>query len=88
MNAVGDRLIVKLDSWENRTESGLFLTKYDETTPVDGEVVAVGSQVKEQIKVGDRVNCVRYQGTIFWHPNNKEQKFLSIKECDIVGVWE
>lgn len=85
IKSIGTKTIIKLDSWRDKTASGLYLHDRSQTTPVTGEIVAIGSRCVRSISVGDRVLVERYQGTIFWH-NNDDVKLLSVEENAIIGV--
>lgn len=54
MKPLRDIVYMKLDEREEKTNTGIFITKSWEDTIVTGTVVAVGSDVKS-VKAGDHV---------------------------------
>jgi chaperonin GroES len=59
--AVGDKLIVKYDSSKKETtKGGIILTDTSKDLPNEGEVISIGSEVKN-IKVGDNILFSPYE---------------------------
>lgn len=82
MRAIQDKVIIKLDKWEAKQDSGLILSEQCEVQPCDGVVVSVGPNVKEDIKVGDRVRAERWQGIIWWDDNDDKHITVTTKQID------
>ena len=71
MKTVGDKLIVKIEKKEEKTEGGIILpdnfdrSNFTDSREAFGEVVAVGPGTKREpmtVKVGDRVIFDFYDG--------------------------
>lgn len=69
LNPIGERLVIKKLEKEETTASGIILPSSAQEQPQYAEVVAVSDQVinsdeiKNEIKVGDRVIYSKYAGT-------------------------
>ncbi len=58
-----DRLLVKREEQSNQTASGLYIPDSAKEKPLEGKVVAVGPEAKEDgISVGDTVVFANYSG--------------------------
>ena len=55
VKAVLDRVFIRLDKQEKKTEGGIILTDGHETERTIGTVEGIGPDVKADIKLGDRV---------------------------------
>ena len=67
---LGDRVVIKMVDYEEKTKGGLFITANAQDKPEIAEVIAVGpggivdgKEVKMELKVGDRVLISKYAGT-------------------------
>ncbi len=63
---VGNRLLVKILQAEERTRSGILLPQTAQEKPQQGQVVALGDKVNEDLpslKAGDTVLFAKYTGT-------------------------
>lgn len=87
-----DKLLVKRDEPEERTESGLYLPETSKDKPKTGTVQAVGdgalnSETGERIplsvKAGDRVIFSSYAGT---EVKLGDEEFLILSEEDVLAV--
>jgi chaperonin GroES len=93
-----DKILVRRDEAEDRTESGLYLPEKAKDTPKTGVVVAVGtgtinSETGELIpltvKKGDRVIFSSYAGTeIKLGAAGDEQKLLVMSEEEVLAIVE
>ena len=63
MEPIRDILLIQADPPISQTKSGILLEESWKTLPLEGEVLAVGPDVKT-IKVGDRIGFNRYASTI------------------------
>ena len=65
LEPLGDRVVVKVSEPEEKNVGGIIIPDTVKEKPVMGEIVAVGTdeEVKENLKVGDRVIYAKYGGT-------------------------
>ncbi len=64
LKALGNNVIIKIDSKEKQSDGGLILAIEQPDEQLFGEVVSVGSVV-DCVKVGDRVMIPTFQGNDF-----------------------
>ena len=92
LKPLGDRVIVKPDPAEERTEAGLFIAKDAQEKPQRGTVVAVGdgkldkdgNMVKPPVEVGDAVLYGKYGGTEI---KVDGEDYLILRADDIYAVY-
>jgi chaperonin GroES len=77
-----DYLYIRLRKAETETEEGIALPQGEQDTPHEGEVLAVGPEVKK-VKKGDRV-VFKAWGANQVHADGKEA--ILIRESDILGI--
>jgi len=84
---LGNRVLVKkIEEEERRTPGGLVLPEsVKDEKAVKGEVVALGTAEKFEVKVGDKVLIAAYAGT---EVRAGEEKYLLVKTADILAVIE
>ncbi|XP_062148312.1 20 kDa chaperonin, chloroplastic [Alnus glutinosa] len=89
---LGDRVLVKIKTAEEKTEGGILLPTSSQTKPQGGEVVAVGegktfgkTKVDLSVKTGSQVVYSKYAGTELEFNGSKH---LILKDDDIVGILE
>ncbi|KAJ8750649.1 hypothetical protein K2173_015830 [Erythroxylum novogranatense] len=89
---LGDRVLVKIKSADEKTDGGILLPTSAQTKPQGGEVVAIGegktignTKVDISLKAGTQVVYSKYAGTELDFNNSKH---LILKEDDIVGILE
>lgn len=88
---LGDRVLVKPKSREEKTKSGIILPDTAKEKPMEGEVLAVGPGrrlddgrlVPLEVKAGDVVLYAKYAGTEF---KQDDEEYLILKESDILAV--
>lgn len=88
---IGDRVLVKHAEEKEQTRGGIIIPDAAKEKPQEAEVIALGTGKKGddgkvqpfEVKVGDRVLISKYGGT---EVKLDEQKFLLIREDDILGV--
>lgn len=89
---LGDRIIVKRDEAEERTEAGIYLPERAKDTPKSGVVLAVGDgalntetgeRIPLEIKKNDRVIFNSYAGTEI---KLDGAEFLIMSEDDILAI--
>ena len=88
---LGDKLVVKPISAEQKLASGIVLPDTAKEKPQQGEVLAVGSgrvlengtRVPMEVKVGDKVLYSKYGGTEI---KIEEQELLILNERDVHAI--
>ncbi len=84
---LGDRVVLKPLVAEETTKSGIVLPGQDKEKPQQAEVVAVGpgtSEVKMEVKKGDKVIFSKYSGTEV--KLEADEKFIVVKQEDILAI--
>lgn len=92
LKPLGDRLLVKIKTAEEKTSGGILLPTAAQSRPQGGEVVAVGegrtlgkNKVEIGVPTGAQVVYSKYAGTeVEFNGSNH----LILKEDDIVGILE
>ncbi|KAJ6824093.1 20 kDa chaperonin, chloroplastic [Iris pallida] len=89
---LGDRVLVKVKSSEEKTSGGILLPTTAQSKPQGGEVVAVGegrsvgkNKVDVSLKAGNKVMYSKYAGTELEFGGSKH---LILKEDDVFGILE
>lgn len=85
---LADRVILKQDSAEETTKSGIILTGQSQEKPQQAEVVAVGpgtDDVSMTVKVGDKVVYSKYAGS---EVKLEDEEFIIVKQNDILAIVE
>ncbi|KAJ4708871.1 20 kDa chaperonin, chloroplastic-like protein [Melia azedarach] len=89
---LGDRVLVKIKTVEEKTDGGILLPTTAQTKPQAGEVVAVGegksigkTKLEIGVKTGTQVVYSKYAGTELEFNGSNH---LILKEDDIVGILE
>ncbi|KAB5552477.1 hypothetical protein DKX38_009788 [Salix brachista] len=89
---LGDRVLVKIKTVEEKSEGGILLPSSAQTKPQAGEVVAVGegksigkTKLDISVKTGAKVVYSKYAGTEVEFDGSSH---LILKEDDIVGILE
>ena len=88
-----DRVIVKQHDAEEKTKSGIVLPDTAKEKPTKGKVIAVGPGKFDEhgkrmdlgVRAGDTVYYGKYSGT---DVEVDGQKFVILREADILGVLE
>jgi chaperonin GroES len=86
-----DRVLVKRIESEEKTKSGIIIPDTAKEKPMQGEVVSVGSGIRQEngnitpldVKPGDRILFGKWSGTEIKLDN---QEYLVMKESDIMGI--
>lgn len=79
-----DRVLIRRSSAETKTKSGLIIPDNAQEKPIQGEVLAIGPEVKD-LEPGNVVLFGKYSGSEI---HNAEDEVLLIKAEDILGVIE
>lgn len=80
---LGDRLVLKQVVAEETTKSGIVLPGQSKEKPQEATVIAVGKDVKEELKEGDTVIYSKYAGNTV---KVEEEEFIIVKEEDVLAV--
>jgi chaperonin GroES len=86
-----DRVMVRRVEPETKTKGGIIIPDSATEKPMEGEVVAVGSGVRDEsgkiipldVKAGDRILFSKWSGTEITMDG---EEYLVMKESDIMGV--
>ncbi len=83
---IGDRVLVKLESVEEKTSGGIFIPQTAQEKTQTGKIIAVGDDKDAiKVKVGQKIMYDKYAGTSV-KVEGEEQ--LIIKMADILAVIE
>ncbi|HHW41372.1 MAG TPA: co-chaperone GroES [Syntrophomonadaceae bacterium] len=93
LRPIGDNVLVKPSSKEEKTQGGIILPDTAKEKPQEGEVIAVGpgrllengTRVQPEVKVGDKVIFAKYGGT---EVKVDDVEYLILKEENILAVRE
>ena len=86
-----DRVLVKRIEAEEKTKSGLIIPDTAKEKPMEGEVISVGSGIRQEngtitpldVKTGDRILFGKWSGTEIKLENTDN---IVMKESDIMGI--
>lgn len=86
-----DRVLLRRVEQNEKTAGGIIIPDTAKEKPMEGEVVAVGSGLRDEtgkvvpldVKAGDRVLFSKWSGT---EVNLNGEELLVMKESDIMGV--
>ena len=86
-----DRVLVKRIEAEEKTKSGLIIPDTAKEKPMEGEVVSVGSGIRQEngtitpldVKAGDRILFGKWSGTEI---KLESKDYIVMKESDIMGI--
>lgn len=85
---LADRVLIKAAAAEEKTVGGIIIPDSAKEKPLQGEVIAVGNGTKDEdmvLKAGDQVLYGKYAGTEVEYDN---EKFLIMRQSDILAVVE
>jgi len=93
LKPLGDRIVVKVVTQEEKTKGGIVLPDTAKEKPQEGEVMAVGTgrvldngqRLPLEVKVGDRVIFSKYGGT---EVKVEGDEYLILSERDILAILE
>ncbi len=83
---LSDRVLIEPNPAEEKTASGLYIPDTAKEKPLAGTVVAVGpgtSEVKMEVKVGDKVLYGKYAGT---EVTVDGKDYLIMRQSDIFAI--
>ncbi|MDK2784915.1 MAG: chaperonin GroES [Bacillota bacterium] len=93
LKPLGDRIVVKAITAEEKTKGGIVLPDTAKEKPQEGEVIAVGpgrvldngQRIAPEVKVGDRVIYAKYGGT---EVKVDGEEYLILRESDVLAIVE
>lgn len=93
LQPLGDRLVVRREDSEDRTEGGIYLPDSAQNKPTRGTVVSIGdgrllddgTRAPMQVKPGDRVLFTSYAGETI---EIGDEEFLLMGESELLAVIE
>ncbi len=88
-----DRVLIKPDNPETKTESGIYLPESAKEKPIQGRIIAVGpgkmldngERVRPSVKKGDTVVFGKYAGSEI---EIKNVKHMIMRESELLGIIE
>ncbi len=83
---LADRVLVRPVAAEEKTVGGIIIPDTAKEKPLQGEVLAVGNGTKDEqmvLKVGDKVLYGKYAGTEL---ELDGEKFLIMRQSDVLAV--
>ena len=83
---LSDRVLIEPNPAEEKTASGLYIPDTAKEKPLAGKVVAVGpgtSEVKMEVKVGDKVLYGKYAGTEI---SIDGKDYLIMRQNDVLAI--
>ena len=86
LKPLGDKVVIKSMKVEEKTKGGIVLPNASKEKSDIAEVIAVGPgthEVKISLKVGDKVVCSKYAGTIIVYEG---EEYTIIKENDVLAI--
>ena len=93
LQPLGDRIVVKRDASNEKTEGGIFLPDSAKDKPTRGTIVSVGdgrlledgSRGEMQVQIGDQVLFTSYAGE---NIEIGDDEYLLMSESDVLAVLE
>lgn len=93
LKPLGDRIVVKVLTREEKTKGGIFLPDTAKEKPTEGEVIAVGTgkildngqKQPVEVKVGDRIIFSKYAGT---EVKIDDEELVIFSERDVLAIIE
>ena len=93
LKPLGDRIVVKVLSREEKTKGGIVLPDTAKEKPTEGEVVAVGTgkildngqKQPVEVKVGDKIIFSKYAGT---EVKVDDEELVIFSERDVLAIIE
>ena len=93
LKPLGDRIVVKVISHEEKTKGGIVLPDTAKEKPAEGEVMAIGTgkvlengqKLPLEVKVGDRIIFSKYAGT---EVKLDGEEYVIFSERDVLAIIE
>lgn len=87
---LGDRVLIKMEKLEEKTQSGIILSSSAKEKSQIAEVIAVGpggnvegNNIEMHVNVGNKVIVSKYAGTEIKY---EAQEYLIVKQSDILAI--
>ena len=88
-----DRVLIKPDNPETKTDSGIYLPESAKEKPIQGRIIAIGpgkmldngERVRPSVKKGDTVVFGKYAGSEI---EIKNVKHMIMRESELLGIIE
>ena len=80
---LGERLIVKEVDAETVSAGGIIIPDTSQEKSAEGEVVAIGSEVRSRILIGNKVLYGKYAGTQI---ESEGEEYLVLIIDDVIGI--
>ena len=80
-----DRLVVKMPEIEETTKIGLILTGSAKEKPQAAEIIAIGPDVKLNVKVGDKIITKKFAGV---EVKVDREDLIIVQQSDILAILE
>jgi len=84
---IAGKVLVRPSEAEEKTAGGIYIPDSAKDAPLNGEIVLVGTALKDQnveVKVGDKVMYGKYSGTELSIDN---ENYLLIAQSDILYIF-
>ncbi len=84
---IAGKLLIKPAEAQEKTASGIYIPDSAKDAPLQGEVILVGAELKDQpcdVKAGDVVMYGKYAGTELEIEN---EKYLLISQSDVLYIF-
>jgi len=93
LRPLGDRIVVKVLTREEKTKGGIVLPDTAKEKPTEGEVIAIGTgkilengqKLPLEVKVGDRIIFSKYAGT---EVKVNGEELVIFSERDVLAIIE
>ena len=93
LKPLGDRLVVKVLTQEEKTKGGIVIPNTAKEKPQEGEVLAIGSgkvlengqKLPLEVKTGDKILFSKYGGT---EVKIDGEELLILSERDVLAILE
>ncbi len=93
LKPLGDRIVVKVITREEKTRGGIVLPDTAKEKPTEGEVIAVGSgkvldngqKLPVEVKVGNKIIFSKYAGT---EVKIDDEELVIFSERDVLAIIE
>ena len=93
LKPLGDRIVVKVLTREEKTRGGIVLPDTAKEKPTEGEVIAVGTgkildngqKQPVEVKVGDRIIFSKYAGT---EVKVEDEELVIFSQRDVLAIIE
>jgi len=87
LKPLDDRVVIETKELEEKNVGGIIIPDTAKEKPQIGEVIAVGTddELKEMVKVGDKILYGKYGGT---EVDIEDKKYLIVSRSDILAIIE